>query len=170
MTLRTKRSDSGMATEARPLCLHVYRIGGIWSDDKIIQEDDRKTPRYFLKGTRPANCWQFALHLGRPNGVPICHVKSPYLGPPMVATDPGPITITITGPERRTINMHRRSPDVKERYSFRGLDEEAYRWKQRSQLLGNIFECLNSQDQVVATYRITTFAISKDGELRIYQV
>ena len=33
----------GMTTET--LCLHVYRIGGIWGDDKIVRADDKKTPR-----------------------------------------------------------------------------------------------------------------------------
>lgn len=129
----------------------------------------------------------------------MCHVKSPYLGPPIMATDPGPISITI-GPGRRTVEIHRGNRASNGTCTFRGLDDKEYRWRpaRSSRLWGNTMEvrardgscsmemmtegraclgfciaskkCLNAQDRVVATYRMTLFAISKDGELCIYQV
>ncbi|KAF8555858.1 hypothetical protein OG21DRAFT_1507222 [Imleria badia] len=166
-TLRTKPALAlGMTAETRPLCLHVYRIGGIWGDDKIVRADDKKTPRYYLKGTRLAASWQFALHVGGPNGIVVCHVKSPYLGPPLAETDPGPISITGSEWERQIVQVHRGKKSSGGAYLFRGPDDKEYRWRPISWLL---LECLDSQDQVVATYRITLFAISKDGELRIHQ-
>ncbi|KAN0088289.1 hypothetical protein V8E55_005346 [Tylopilus felleus] len=171
ITLRTKRSTVtvNQTTETRPLCLHVYRIGGIWGDDKIVRAEDKKTPRYYLKGTRYESRWQFSLHVGGPNGVVVCHVKSPYLGPPLLASDPGPITITIAS-EGLTVRVRRGTKSSSDdTYTFKGLDDKEYRWQPISRLLGNRLECLNAQDQVVATYRITLFAISKDGELRIHQ-
>ncbi|KAH0836845.1 hypothetical protein J3R83DRAFT_8632 [Lanmaoa asiatica] len=154
------------AIELRPLCLHVYRVGGIWGNDKIVRADDRKTLRYYLKGTRLAGNWQLALHIGGRDGALVCHAKSPYLGPPMTVTDPGPINITI-GPERHTVEVHHGNGGT---YSFRGLDDQEYCWRPSSVLWGNKMECLNSQHQVMATYRIRLFAMSKDGELRIHQV
>jgi len=197
MTIKANNSPySETATESRPLCFHIYRVGGFWGDDKIIKADDRRTPRYYLKSTRLITSWQFALHVGgEPNGVPICHVKSPYLGPPMVATDPGPISITwtaraigtdnstdpLTDDERRerhhrqteTVHVHRQNGSLRApggTYSFRGPDDEEHRWRLRPRSWGSKMECLDSRDRIVATYRITLFALSKDGELRIHQV
>jgi len=172
MTLRTKLSLARVSmtgtTDPHTMCFHVYRIGGIWSDDRIVRADDRKTPRYFLKGTRLAGNWQFALHAGGPNGVVVCHVKSGYLGPPLLEATPGPINITI-GSEGHTVLVDRGNKPTDVTYAFKGLDDQQYRWQPVSRLWGNTMECINSQDQVVATYRITLFAMSKDGELRIHQ-
>ncbi|KAI9567081.1 hypothetical protein HD554DRAFT_1022262 [Boletus coccyginus] len=168
MILGTKRSP-GTATEGHPLCLHVYRIGSIWGDDRIVRTDDRKTPRYYLKVTRYTANWQSALHVGGPNGFLICNIKSPYLGPPIRdVTDPSPISITI-GLERHTVEVHHGKGFFDATYSFNGLDDKVYRWQPSSWSWGSKLKCTNSQDQVVATYRLTLFAISKDGELRIHE-
>lgn len=99
-----------------------------------------------------------------PDGLPTCHVKSPYLGPPMVATDPGPISITwtaraigidigadlLTDEERRerhwqadTVHVRRQNGSLRApggTYSFRGPDEAEYRWRLRPRSWGSKME------------------------------
>ena len=57
----------------------------------------------------------------------------------MPAIEPSPINITI-GPERHTVQVHRGSGPSVGTYSFRGLDNDEYRWQPSSQLLGNKIE------------------------------
>ncbi|KAF9224130.1 hypothetical protein BS17DRAFT_830430 [Gyrodon lividus] len=139
-------------------------IGSLWNEDKIIKGENRITNRYYLKGTRDAAKWQFTLHAEAPNGALICHVKSPYVGPPMTGTDPGPITI-IMASERRPIHIRRRSGTSDGTYSFKGPDDRVYRWQSNSGLWRHKMKCLDPKNQVVATYRVTIMAVSKDGEL-----
>lgn len=83
-----------------------------------------------------AATWQFTLHVGGPNGVLVCNVRSPYLGPPLASTDSGPIRITI-GSERRIIQVRRERGSLHGTYAFK-LDDEEYRWQPASsRLWGN---------------------------------
>ncbi|KIK12523.1 hypothetical protein PISMIDRAFT_18671 [Pisolithus microcarpus 441] len=51
--------------------------------------------------------------------------------------------------------------------SFTGPDGKTYHWKSNAGLLRNEMQCSDMNGVVVATYRITMMAVSKDGELRI---
>lgn len=81
------------------------------------------------------------LHVGSPDGPPVCHIKSAYLGPPMIeAPHPGPISITI-GLKRHVVEVHRGKASASDRtYSFRGLDDKEYRWQPSSWLWGGTLE------------------------------
>jgi len=84
--------------------------------------------------------WQSALHVGSPDGVLICHIKSPYLGPPIGdVTDTGPVSITI-GLERHIVEVHRGKGSSDGTYSFNGLDDKVYRWQPSSRSWGSKLE------------------------------
>ncbi|KAF9233862.1 hypothetical protein BU15DRAFT_53384 [Melanogaster broomeanus] len=152
-----------MASAGRSLCFHVYRTGGLWGEDKIVKGEDRVTHRYYLKVTRNLARWQSTLHAEGPNGILVCDVKSPYVGPPMAPTDRGPTIISMAS-ERRPIHISRGPGGT---CSFRGLDDEEYRWHHIcNPLLAS--QCLDQHNQVVASYRVTLMAISKDGELCVH--
>ncbi|KIJ65431.1 hypothetical protein HYDPIDRAFT_87932 [Hydnomerulius pinastri MD-312] len=153
-----------MATAEPASSLHVYRIGGLLGDDKIVKAEDRSTSLYYLKGQRDDAQWQFALHAGGPDGALICRVHSAYTGPPL--TPPGPIVIIMTS-ERRPFRMERRRGMPESVYWFRGPDDKEYHWQSQCHLWRNEMQCLDAQGEVVATYRVTTMAMSKDGELRV---
>ncbi|KAG6334901.1 hypothetical protein ID866_4195 [Astraeus odoratus] len=66
--------------------------------------------------------------------------------------------------EHRVVQLHRESGGKR---SFRGPDDRMYHWRSSSGLLRNEMVCVDAHGVVVATYRITMMAVSKDGELRI---
>ncbi|KIK91023.1 hypothetical protein PAXRUDRAFT_831188 [Paxillus rubicundulus Ve08.2h10] len=157
-------NSDGMGSVECPLCFHIYRIGGLWAEDKIVKDEDRITNRYFLRGARSLANWQFTLHAGSSSGALVCRVNSPYIGPPLMQTDPGPIIITMAS-ERRPTYIHRESGATDGTHLFKGPDDKEYRWRPTSGLWRHKLQCLDPQNQVVATYRVTILAISKDGEL-----
>lgn len=142
---------------------HVYRVGGLLGDDKVIKADDRTTLLYYLKGTRTSTQWQFTLCAGSQTGSAICHVSSPCLAQCTVAYASGPIVITILSTPRQ---VQFQLPSCGDR-SFTGPDGKTYHWKSNAGLLRNEMQCSDMNGVVVATYRITMMAVSKDGELRI---
>ncbi|KAI6164515.1 hypothetical protein EDD17DRAFT_1560786 [Pisolithus thermaeus] len=124
---------------------HVYRVGGLLGDDKVIKADDRTTLLYYLKGTRTSTQWQ--------TGIAVCHVSSPCLAQCTVGYAFGPI-------------VQFQLPTSGDR-SFKGPDGKTYHWKSNAGLLRSEMQCSDTKGVVVATYRITMMAVSKDGELRI---
>ncbi|KAH7890956.1 hypothetical protein F5I97DRAFT_1923456 [Phlebopus sp. FC_14] len=149
-----------------PSSFHVYRLGGLIGDDKIVKAEDRTTNLYYLKNSRSANQWQFALHAEGPDGPLICRVTSPYVGPLTLGSAPDPIVISMTA-DRRLVRMERRRGAFDGTHWFKGPDDNEYRWHPRSHLWRDEMRCLSAHGDVVATYRVTTMAVSKDGELRI---
>ncbi|KAI6149618.1 hypothetical protein BKA82DRAFT_4131374 [Pisolithus tinctorius] len=142
---------------------HVYRVGGLLGDDKVIKADDRATILYYLKGSRTSNQWQFGLHAGGQTGIAVCHVSSPCLAQCTTDYAPGHIVITMLSTPRQA---QFQLPSKGDR-SFKGPDGRTYRWKSNAGLLRNEMQCSDTKGVVVATYRITMMAVSKDGELRI---
>lgn len=142
---------------------HVYRVGGLLGDDKVIKADDRTTLLYYLKGTRTSTQWQFTLYAGSQAGIAVCHVSSPCLAQCAVGYAFGPIVITIFSTPRQVQFQLPTSGDR----SFKGPDGQTYHWKSNAGLLRNEMQCSDTKGVVVATYRITMMAVSKDGELRI---
>lgn len=152
----------------QPSSFHVYRIGGLLGDDKVVKARDKTTSLYYLKGSRDATQWKFSLHADGPDGALICRVCSAYVGPPtLCGLPPGPILITMVS-ERRSIPMERRRGTPEGTRWFRGPDHREYRWESNSHLWRNEMQCFDTQGEVVATYRTTAMAMSKDGELLIY--
>ncbi|KAG8221124.1 hypothetical protein J3R82DRAFT_2653 [Butyriboletus roseoflavus] len=157
-----------MHCEEQLLSFHVYRVGGFLGDDKIIKAQDKITDMYYLKGSRGDTQWQFTLHADGPSGALICRVSSAYTGPPMICgLFPGPMLVNITS-ERRPIHMERRRGTPEGTQWFRGPDNREYHWRTRMHLWRNEMQCLDTEGEIMATYRATAMAISKDGELHIY--
>ncbi|KAF9224132.1 hypothetical protein BS17DRAFT_780523 [Gyrodon lividus] len=121
----------------QPLSLHVYRIGGLLGDDKIVKAEDKTTTLYYLKGSRDVTQWKFALHADGPDGALICRVCSAYVGPPTICgLPPGAIQITVAS-ERRSISMERRRGTPDGTHWFRGPDAREYHWQSNSYLWRN---------------------------------
>ncbi|KAF8448790.1 hypothetical protein L210DRAFT_3523131 [Boletus edulis BED1] len=157
-----------MRSAEQVLSLHVYRIGGFLGDDRIIKAQDKITDMYYLKGSRGDTQWQFTLHADGPNGAIICRVSSGYIGPPLICdVSPGSILVDITS-ERRPFHLERRRGTPEGTRWFRGPDDKDYHWRFSTHLWRDDMQCLNAEGEIMATYRATAMAISKDGELCIY--
>jgi len=143
--------------------------------------------RYYLRCSRTPSQWQFMLHAGSQTGVLVCHVISPYLGHSTLSNVPGPFAINMAM-EHRQVQLQRSSGGKR---SFRGPDDKLYHWRSSSGLLRSEMQvcsvatrtknlrpdvrilcrqCSDTQGVVVATYRVTMMALTKDGELRINPV
>ncbi|KAL4062528.1 hypothetical protein J3A83DRAFT_4381687 [Scleroderma citrinum] len=155
-----------MANASHHSSFHVYRVGGLLGDDRVIKADDRTTILYYLKCSRTSTQWQFMLHAGSLTGILVCHVISAYLAHSTLSEAPGPIALNMVT-EHRQVQFKQAS---RGRRSFKGPDDKLYYWKSSSGLLRNEMQCEDSQGVVVATYRVTMMALTKDGELRINPV
>ncbi|KIJ21040.1 hypothetical protein PAXINDRAFT_125668, partial [Paxillus involutus ATCC 200175] len=140
----------------QPSSFHVYRIGGLLGDDKVVKARDKTTSLYYLKGSRDATQWKFSLHADGPDGALICRVCSAYVGPPtLCGLPPGPILITMVS-ERRSIPMERRRGTPEGTRWFRGPDHREYRWESNSHLWRNEMQvrscCCEVGDLDAVTY------------------
>ncbi|EGN97063.1 hypothetical protein SERLA73DRAFT_185341, partial [Serpula lacrymans var. lacrymans S7.3] len=81
-----------------------------------------------------------------------------------------PFVITMLS-DGWTTRLERRRGYFDGTYWFKGPDNNEYRWKWRSSWSWrNDLLCVNAHNDMIAAYRVTTMAIAKDGELRIYPV
>lgn len=152
-----------MANASHHSSFHVYRIGGLLGDDKVIKADDRTTVLYYLRCSRTSSQWQFMLYAGSQTGILVCNVISPYLGHSTLSNVLGPFAINMVI-EHRQVQLQQSSGG---RRCFRGPDDKLYQWRSSSGLLRGEMQCSDTQGVVVATYRVTMIALTKDGELRI---
>ncbi|KAF8141394.1 hypothetical protein EV363DRAFT_1307967 [Boletus edulis] len=144
-----------MRSAEQVLSLHVYRIGGFLGDDRIIKAQDKITD---MRGAEVTTQWQFTLHADGPNGAIICRVSSGYIGPPLICdVSPGSIL-------RRPFHLERRRGTPEGTRWFRGPDDKDYHWRFSTHLWRDDMQCLNAEGEIMATYRATAMAISKDGE------
>jgi len=159
--------------------LHVYRHGGLLSDDKIVKNSQKTAVLYFVKGTRTQSSFALTIHAGAPDdlGPPTCHVASTFNNTNYGLHISTSLNVTLfgTGTATRPDSARERwrttlsSPSAFDAtFWFRGPDHNEYRWRPSSLFWRNDLQCLDSRDSVVATYRVTTFAMRKDGELRVY--
>lgn len=143
--------------------------------------------RYYLRCSRTSSQWQFMLYAGSQTGILVCNVISPYLGHSTLSNVLGPFAINMVI-EHRQVQLQQSSGG---RRCFRGPDDKLYQWRSSSGLLRGemqvcsvttrtrnlqpdvralCLQCSDTQGVVVATYRVTMIALTKDGELRINPV
>ncbi|KAH7920903.1 hypothetical protein BV22DRAFT_1039262 [Leucogyrophana mollusca] len=156
-------SDLG---SAEPISLHVYRRGGLLSDQRIVKAEDKVTMLYYTRCSRNSLQWKFALFADGPDGTLVCEVDSTYTGNMPDGIGVNQIVVRMA-PEKRPIPMQRRH-GLDGTHWFKGPDHKEYRWKSVSYRWKNDMQCLDNQNGVVATYRVTSLAVSKDGELCVY--
>ncbi|KAI6116765.1 hypothetical protein EDD16DRAFT_1520386 [Pisolithus croceorrhizus] len=115
---------------------HVYRVGGLLGDDKLIKDHayGAATDTISRGPVPPPNGSSHYAQEAR-TGIAVCHVQ---------------FQLPTSGDR-----------------SFKGPDGKTYHWKSNAGLLRNEMQCSDTKGVVVATYRITMMAVSKDGELRI---
>lgn len=157
--------------ERHPVSLHIYRNGGLLSDDKVVKDQQKTVVLYVVKGTRTDTSFALTIHVGSPDGPPACRVASTYGNFNYGLYHSNSLNVTIFGTEERPGGWQTTltSPSAFDgTYWFRGPDRNEYRWRTTSLFWRNDLQCLDSRDSVVATYRVTTLAMHKDGELRVY--
>ncbi|KAH7910479.1 hypothetical protein BJ138DRAFT_104783 [Hygrophoropsis aurantiaca] len=151
---------------AAPVSLHVYRRGGLLGDHRIVMAADKVTTLYYMHCKRSISQWTFSLFANGPHGVLICEVASSDAGNMYDAALIDPFIVRMKS-ERLPIPIERRN-GLNGTHWFKGPDHNEYRWKSSSYRWKNDIQCLDAHNNVVATYRVTTMAINKDGELCVY--
>ncbi|OAX36215.1 hypothetical protein K503DRAFT_695546 [Rhizopogon vinicolor AM-OR11-026] len=145
--------------------LHIYNFGGIFSSRKIIKGEDKITILYFMRNTRSSLHWTFDLHADGPNGPVLCRAQSSYNGPPLMGdVNHGPVTLSMTA-VRQPVKMERKRGAFNGTVFFKGPDQKEYRWQTTARLFSVVMECLDAEGAVIATYRVTSMSVTKDGVL-----
>ncbi|KAG2143830.1 uncharacterized protein EDB93DRAFT_572988 [Suillus bovinus] len=149
----------------RPTALHIYNFGSMFGNRKIIKGEDKITTLYFMQNTRCSMYWTFDLHARGPDGPLLCRAQSSYNGPPLLdEVNHGPTILSMTG-VKQPIKMERKRGAFNGTVFFKGPDHEEYRWQTTTGLFSTAMECLNAENVIVATYRVTSMSLTKDGVL-----
>ncbi|KAJ8591414.1 hypothetical protein M405DRAFT_109746 [Rhizopogon salebrosus TDB-379] len=149
----------------QPTTLHIYNFGGIFSNRKIIKAEDKITTLYFMQNARSSLHWTFDLHADGPGGPLLCRAQSSYNGPPLMGeVKHGPATLSMTT-VRKPVKMERKRGAFNGTVFFEGPDQKEYRWQTTARLFSVMMECLDAEGAVIATYRVTSLSMTKDGVL-----
>ncbi|KAG1735930.1 uncharacterized protein EDB91DRAFT_1055920 [Suillus paluster] len=156
-------------SKERPTTLHIYNFGSVFGNRKIIKGEDKTTTLYFMQNTRSSLHWTFDLHADGPDGPLLCRAQSSYNGPPLMdEVNHGPTTLSMTA-VRRTVKMERKLGAFDGTVFFKGPDQKEYRWQTTARLFRYLSrsscQCLDAEDALIATYRITSMSVTKDGVL-----
>ncbi|KAG0698174.1 hypothetical protein DFH29DRAFT_810710 [Suillus ampliporus] len=169
-------------SKEQPTTLHIYNFGGVFGNRKIIKGEDKITTLYFMQNTRSSLHWTFDLHADGPDGPLLCRAQSSYNGPPLMhEVNHGP-TLSMTA-VRRPVKMERKLGTFDGTVFFKGPDQKEYRWRTTARLFSAVMEvrtgfggiwqhlsrsscqCLDAEDALIATYRVTSMSVTKDGVL-----
>lgn len=154
-------------SEERPTTLHIYNFGSVFGNRKIIKGEDKITTLYFMQNTRSSNHWTFDLHADGPDGPLLCRAQSSYNGPPLMGeVNHGPTMLSMTA-IRQPVKMERKRGAFSGTIFFKGPDHKEYRWQTTARLFSAAMECLDAEDALIATYRVTSMSVTKDGVLMV---
>ncbi|EGO22666.1 hypothetical protein SERLADRAFT_417034 [Serpula lacrymans var. lacrymans S7.9] len=154
-----------------PTSFHIYRDGWFFSGDRFVKAADRSTILYHVKGVRTVSRWELALCAGGKDGPPVCRIRKTFteFKYSEYICDDSPETLSVTNKDGWTTQLERRKGAFDETHWFQGPDNKEYRWMpMKSAILRSDLQCVDAQDSIVANFRVTIMAVSKDGELRIY--
>ncbi|KAG2345841.1 hypothetical protein BDR05DRAFT_879684 [Suillus weaverae] len=170
-------------SKERPTTLHIYNFGSVFGNRKIIKGEDKITTLYYMQNTRSSMHWTFDLHAGGPDGPLLCRAQSSYNGPPLMdEVNHGPTILSMTA-VRRPVKMERKRGAFNGTVFFKGPDHKEYRWQTTARLFSAMMEvragagrvwqhlsrsfcqCLDAEDALIATYRVTSMSVTKDGVL-----
>jgi hypothetical protein len=145
--------------------------------------------RYFMQNARSSLHWTFDLHADGPGGPLLCRAQSSYNGPPLMGeVKHGPATLSMTT-VRKPVKMERKRGAFNGTVFFEGPDQKEYRWQTTARLFSVMMEvraaacricivafitflskCLDAEGAVIATYRVTSLSMTKDGVLIVQPV
>ncbi|KAG1808834.1 hypothetical protein EV424DRAFT_1317327 [Suillus variegatus] len=167
----------------QPTTLHIYNFGSVFGNRKIIKGEDKTTTLYFMQNTRSSMHWTFDLHADGSDGPLLCRAQSSYNGPPLLdEVNHGPTILSMTG-IRYPVKMERKRGAFNGTVFFEGPDHKEYRWQTTARLFSAAMEvrtgagqtsqhlsrssrqCLDAEDALIATYRVTSMSVTKDGVL-----
>lgn len=153
------------ASNERPTMLHIYNFGSVFGNRRVIKGEDKITTLYFMQNTRGSMHWTFDLHADGPDGPLLCRAQSSYNGPPLMdEVNHGPTILSMTA-IRRPVKMERKRGAFNGTVFFEGPDHKEYRWQMTARLFSAAMECLDADDTLIATYRVTSMSVTKDGVL-----
>lgn len=152
-------------TSEQSTTLHIYNFGSVLGNRKIIKGEDKITTLYFMQNTRSSMYWTFDLHADGPDGPLLCRAQSSYHGPPLLGEVNHGHTILSMTAVRRPVKMERKRGAFNGTVFFNGPDHKEYRWQTSARLFSAMMECLNAEDALIATYRVTSMSVMKDGVL-----
>lgn len=132
--------------------------------------------------------WTFDLHADGSDGPLLCRAQSSYNGPPLLdEVNHGPTILSMTG-IRYPVKMERKRGAFNGTVFFEGPDHKEYRWQTTARLFSAAMEvrtgagqtsqhlsrssrqCLDAEDALIATYRVTSMSVTKDGVLVVQPV
>lgn len=152
-------------SKERPITLHVYNFGSMFGNRKIIKGEDKTTILYFMQNTRSSMHWTFDLHADGADGPLLCRAQSSYHGPPLLnEVNHGPTILSMTA-VRQPVKMERKRGAFNGTVFFKGPDQKEYRWQTTARLFSAAMECLDAEGVLIATYRVTSMSVTKDGVL-----
>jgi hypothetical protein len=68
---------------------------------------------------------------------------------------------------RQPVKMERKRGAFSGTIFFKGPDHKEYRWQTTARLFSAAMECLDAEDALIATYRVTSMSVTKDGVLMV---
>ncbi|KAM0745714.1 hypothetical protein T439DRAFT_330449 [Meredithblackwellia eburnea MCA 4105] len=140
-----------------PTSFHVYKAPGMFNKDDIITHDDKQVVQYHLSFPRTWGGWDLSLHRGSKDGPLVARIDKGSWSSEM----------RISMRDGWTTTLYK-SSIFKWNFKFGGMGgRTVYKWKSDG-MFNSGYTCFNTtNNDIIATWRSTTFALSKDGQLLV---